>query len=497
MTVESIAGGLFLGFEALLLGAAGFLALLVVAGALWRTKQAPPAERKRRFAVIVPAHNEAQVIARTLVSLADLDYPPELFEVHVVADNCDDATAAVARHLAPFVYERNDRAAMGKGQALRWLLDLLPLERYDAFAVIDADTLVDANFLSAMNDRLEAGAVAAQSRYGVINPERSWVSSLRAVAFCLIHTSRRRGLSALGASAGLAGNGMAFSAALREAREWQAFGVTEDLELHARLVEAGVKVAFAAETSVWGEMPDTLAASRGQNLRWERGRLGLAREHAPRLLLGALRSGSWPKLAAALDLMVPPLSVVALLTAGSLAVSIAFGSAAHMALAAATVAFLAAYALGGLATAGASRGMWLALGFAPVYALWKVKLYLEALASRRPPSWTRTERAGENVSSGIAERGSQWPEKTTRSSECGSWRTASSATGFREAWASWRPLPRWRTRFRRAHSPVSSTPIPRGRASPSSFRMCAALPPAGWATLLRTATASSPAARPG
>ena len=390
-----IVNGVLLVGEAALFGAVAFLALLVVAGALLKTKRPAPAEKKRRFAVIVPAYNEAQVIARTLVSLADLDYPPELFEVHVVADNCDDFTAAVARHLTPFVYERTDRTAMGKGQALRWLLDLLPTDRYDAFAVIDADTLVDANFLTTMNDRLDAGAVAVQGGYGVIRSERSWVSSLRAVAFYLLHSSRRQGLAALGASAGLSGNGMAFAAELRQAREWKAFGVTEDLELHARLVEAGVKVALAPETSVWGEMPDTLAAARGQNLRWERGRLALAREHAPRLLLGAVRSASWPKFAAALDLMVPPLSVVALLAVGFLALSAAFGSFAEVVLAATALLLLATYVFGGLAAARVPRRLWLALGFAPVYVLWKGKLYIEAIASRGAPSWTRTERAGE------------------------------------------------------------------------------------------------------
>ena len=89
---------------------------------------APASSRKRRFAVIVPAHNEETVIAATLASLNDLDYPRALFDVHVIADNCDDATAAVARDYTPFVHERTDRTAMGKGQALRWLFDRLPAD---------------------------------------------------------------------------------------------------------------------------------------------------------------------------------------------------------------------------------------------------------------------------------------------------------------------------------------------------------------------------------
>ena len=109
----------------------------------------------------------------------------------------------------------------------------------------------------------------------------------------------------MGASAGLGGNGMVFDAKLRQAREWDAFGVTEDLELHARLVAAGVKVGFAPEASVLGDMPLTLAASRGQNMRWERGRLALARHNAPRLFAGALRGRDWSKLLTAIDMHGP------------------------------------------------------------------------------------------------------------------------------------------------------------------------------------------------
>lgn len=284
---------------------------------------------------------------------------------------------------------------MGKGQALRWLFDRLPVERYEAFAVIDADSVVSRNFLKVMNDRLESGWLAVQSQYGVLHPERSWVASLRAAAFYLIHYARRSGLSALGASAGLGGNGMVFAAELRQAREWDSFGVTEDLELHAKLAGAGVKVGFAPEASVLGEMPLTLGASRGQNLRWERGRLALARHYAPRLVASALRSRDRSKLIAGLDLLVPPLSVVALASAAFLCLSFHPLCCHGRPCAIAVLLGLTAYVGGGLASARAPRRLWLALGFAPVYAAWKGWLYAQALVARGTPSWTRAGRAGE------------------------------------------------------------------------------------------------------
>lgn len=381
--------------EAALLGMTAYLLLLIFAGAAVRGKRPAPAQRKRRFAVLVPAHNEEAGIARTLDSLLQLSYPHPLFDVRVIADNCDDRTADIARRYTSFVHERTDETARGKGQALRWLFDRLPADGYDAFAVVDADSVVCPDFLSAMNDRLESGYLAVQGYDGVLNPEQSWVSSLRAVAFCLLHQSRRRGMSALGASAGLAGDGMAFAAELRQAREWDAFGLTEDLELHSKLAMAGVKVAYAPGASVFSEMPTSLAAAHDQSLRWERGRLALARHYAPKLVAAAVRSRDWPKLAAALDLLAPPLSVHALLAAAFLALSVVLGSAVGVALAAAILAGLAIYVIAGLATARAPLRLWLALGFAPPYALWKGWLYGQALLVRGSHSWVRTRRVAE------------------------------------------------------------------------------------------------------
>jgi len=378
--------------EVVLLGATAYLLLLVFAGVVVRRQRPAPARRMRRFAVVVPAHNEEAGVARTLDSIHALGYPRPLFDVHVVADNCDDRTAEIARGYTPFVHERIDETARGKGQALRWLFDRLVGGAYDAFVVIDADSVVCRDFLSAMNDRLESGCLAVQSYHGVL-------ASLRGAALCLLHHTRQSGLSALGASAGLAGNGMVFAAELPQAREWDAFGVTEDLELHAKLAAAGVKVAFAPEVSVLSEMPLSLAASRDQNLRWERGRLALVCHHAPRLFVAGLRSRDWPKLAAALNLLIPPLSVHAILAVAFLVLSLLLGSTVAVVLAAATLLGLAVYVVAGLAAAKAPLRLWLALGFAPIYVPWKGWLYAQALIARGPPSWTRTRRAGETSKS--------------------------------------------------------------------------------------------------
>ena len=379
--------------QAILAAMSGYLVLLVAASFLYRRSSPTPVARsQRRFAILVPAHDEEQVIGRLLESLERLRYPRELFGVHVVADNCSDGTALIARFRGAHVYERHDPSAPGKGQALRWLLDRLADAPYDAYVIVDADSVVSPAFLQAVAARLEEGSSAVQGYYGVLNPGESWVATLRALAFSLRHYTRRLGLAALGASAGLAGNGMVFAADLREAREWDAFGLTEDLELHLKLVESGVSVAFAPEAEVLSEMPTSLAQARSQNTRWERGRLALTRRYAPRLLTSGILRRDWPKLNAALELIIPPQSVQLLLTAAMLAASFALGLAVPVALGLAALAGQSAYVVGGLARARVRPRLWLALAYAPLYVLWKGHLYFRALLARRPLPWVRTPR---------------------------------------------------------------------------------------------------------
>jgi 1,2-diacylglycerol 3-beta-glucosyltransferase len=389
-----LAATLVTAIQVILVAMTGYLVLLVAASFFYR-RPSPTSVTKsseRRFAILVPAHDEEPVIGRLLESLAHLRYPRNLFSVHVVADNCSDGTATVARSWGAHVHERHDPSAPGKGQALRWLLDRLGDEPYDACVIIDADSVVSPSFLQAAALRLEEGNRAVQGYYGVLNPEESWVTTLRALAFTLRHYTRRLGLAALGGSAGLGGNGMVFAADLRQAREWDAFGITEDLELHLKLIESGVSVAFAPEASVLSEMPVSLAQARSQNTRWEKGRLTLTRQYAPRLLASGILMRDWPKVNAAMELIIPPQSVQLLLAAAMLAASFALGLTVPIVLGLAVFAGQLVYVVGGLARARVRPRLWLALAYAPLYVFWKGYVYLRALLARQPLPWVRTPR---------------------------------------------------------------------------------------------------------
>ena len=227
---------------------------------------------RTRFDVIVPAHNEELGIAATIASLLAVDYPAELRRVVVVADNCQDATAARAREAGAIVLERTDTSKRGKGYALERAFEQSLREGLaDAVVVVDADTTVTANLLRAFAVRLSRGAVAAQAEYGVANRTASWRTRLMHIALTLFHCVRSRARERLGVSAGLRGNGMAFACSLLRDVPHDAFSIVEDIEYGIRLGLAGHRVEYAGEAQVFGQMVSTESASRSQRRRWEGG----------------------------------------------------------------------------------------------------------------------------------------------------------------------------------------------------------------------------------
>ena len=329
---QAAAGALLLVEAVLAFGTAYLLGLTAAAGWLWLTRPAlrlsarelrrpgqgnpvpiPFQAPQTHFAILVPAHNEEVVIARTLRSLLTLDYPRALYSVQVIADNCTDGTAALARAGGAIVHERNDPTLRGKGYALHWLFGRLLADPQsgDAFVVIDADSVVNPGFLRALDGHLRRGAAAIQGYDTVLNPDASWGTGLRYVAFALLHYLRPLGRRLFGGSAGLKGNGMCFSRAVLERTDWGAFSVTEDLQFHLDLLLSGRPVTFAPDAVVWAEMPASMKAAHAQNVRWETGRLQMVRGYVPRLLGAALRRRSLILFDAAMENLVPPFSIMA------------------------------------------------------------------------------------------------------------------------------------------------------------------------------------------
>lgn len=184
--------------------------LLLLTGAAWRQKRTTPARKSapsHRFAILVPAHNEEKLLPQLLQNLQKLVYPTALFDVHVVADNCTDETAVLAQTHGAHVHERFHDTLRGKGYALQWLLDRLQTAstKYDAYVILDADSVVSANFLQVMDARLANGERVIQAYYAVQNPGQSGSISLRYAALAVLHFLRPQGRMAWAARQGSRG----------------------------------------------------------------------------------------------------------------------------------------------------------------------------------------------------------------------------------------------------------------------------------------------------
>jgi cellulose synthase/poly-beta-1,6-N-acetylglucosamine synthase-like glycosyltransferase len=400
-----------------------YLLVLTAASRRASPKTEIPAGRPTvRFLVIIPAHNEERLLGDTLNSLMNLDYPADLYTLHVIADNCSDRTAEIAQENGAVVHVRFNQELIGKGYALQWLLEQLWQENtaHDALVFLDADSIVSTNFLQVMAARIARGEKAIQAYYAVREP-KSWNGALRYAALAVIHYLRPQGRMVLGGSAGLKGNGMVFSADLMRRFAWTA-SLTEDIELHMALVQAGEQVTFAPDAIVWGEMPDTLANMQSQHMRWERGRLEMARTYVPALLKSSLkqyRSGNrqhaFLLVDAVMEHIIPPFSVLAGLVGLCLGASLAVNGISRAArsqsktrrparaekigqvnlmLGSGLLIGQLIYLISGLRQVNAPRSIYRNLIYAPVLIVWKLKQYLEALFGRAQLGWTRTKRNG-------------------------------------------------------------------------------------------------------
>jgi cellulose synthase/poly-beta-1,6-N-acetylglucosamine synthase-like glycosyltransferase len=368
------------------------LLLLSVAAVLPRRRYvSAPAPKDYKLVVVVPAHNEELHIARCVRSLLSAVRSGIVTEVVVVADNCDDLTAAVAAAAGARVLSRTNLLERGKGYALDFAFRALASEGWDAFAVVDADSEVATNFLTELAAALAAGAPAVQCRYVVRNARESIRTRLMKVANAAYNVLRPLGRDRCGLSVGIYGNGFALSAEALRVVPYTATSLIEDAEYHLALLEARRYVRFVATTWVHGDMPAAGAGVKTQRTRWEGGRLRLLREEAPKLAVKVLR-GQFSFLEPCLDLLLLPLAFhVSLLL-----------------LAAATPSWpVRSVALGGLvvvifhlvatiAVTGGGLEDVVALLAAPFYIVWKILLIPRLARSTGAKSaWTRTERTQE------------------------------------------------------------------------------------------------------
>jgi cellulose synthase/poly-beta-1,6-N-acetylglucosamine synthase-like glycosyltransferase len=351
--------------------------------------------RQLRFDVLIPAHDEATQIGAVVRDLHNLDWPADRYRILVVADNCTDDTAAQARAAGAWVLERNVPELRGKGHALVMGFQASAEQRWaHAVVVVDADTAASPNLLEAFAARMDRSDRVMQAHYDVLNTQASWRTRLLAIALASFHTVRSRARERLGLSCGLRGNGWCITHELLRRVPYAAHSLTEDIEYGITLGMAGHRILYVDEARVSAQMVSGEAASRSQRQRWEAGRIDLLRSQLWPLLRATRGSGAWLRLDLAIDLLVPPLSYVALnvLLLGAvagLALLTALASAVWLWIATACALCLCLYVLRGWQLSGlGGRGL-AALAYAPFFVVWKLLLMLRLPATQ---AWIRTRR---------------------------------------------------------------------------------------------------------
>lgn len=366
--------------------------------ALRRTSGSVDTVPARTFAILVPAHNEEVLIGNTLTSLTQLEYPTDFYAVHVIADNCTDRTAEIARAAGACVQVRTDTTNRGKGHALSWAFDQLQRDsvRYDAYVVLDADTIVDPGLLQAFARGLAQGAEALQSHNAVLNSSDSSSTALRWLALSLMNYIRPLGRNSIGGSSTLTGNGMCLSRQILSSHPWRAYGLSEDYQYYLTVVSTGVRVLFVPEAKVYSVMPTTVRQLQSQDIRWETmspGSSAWQRRIARHLLVDGFRLHDWVRLDALAELVVPPLSVLVGGTVLLLVASIIGGGSTLILLAAFLGVALLFYAGSAFLLLRPPLAVYGALIYAPAYLLRKLWIYFVLRRRRRHISaWVRTPR---------------------------------------------------------------------------------------------------------
>lgn len=368
----------------------GTLELLLVTIGASRKGRRTPADRPAnlRLAIVIPAHDEAVLIQRCVESVSRSAGHAGNCEIVVVADNCSDETAGLAKEAGARVMIRENAVLRGKGYALRLAFDQLQAEGFDGFLVVDADSIVSPNLVAKTKEHLAAGSPAVQCRYRISNRTTSVRTRLMDLAFLAFNVLRPKGRSGWGLSAGILGNGFAVSSATLKKVPWDAASIVEDLEYHLRLITAGGRVDFVNDATVFGETPAGGGAARVQRSRWEGGRMRMVREWAPGLTVNVLR-GKWELTEPLLDLLTFPLAYhVLLLLLALVVLPGSFRTYPAVALVVVLVHVIRACFLGeqSLKTA-------MALAAAPFYMIWKITTLGAVLAaSRSGAGWVRTGR---------------------------------------------------------------------------------------------------------
>ena len=267
--------------------------LIISLCSLVKIKDKPLLVRKNhRFMAIIPAHNEEAVVGNLIDSLKKQNYDKDLYDIYVIADNCTDNTAKIAREAGAIVYERFDETKKTKGYALDWFLKKKIAENapYDAFFVFDADNIVDPNFIKNMNRKLCQGEDVVQGYRDIKNPTDNWITAGYAIFYWTMHRFYHLARYNVGLSPLLNGTGFMVRFDVVKPQGWDTKTLTEDIEFSLKRIIKGKKLGWATDAIVYDEQPVSFKQSWSQRSRWTVGHIQCIKEYTKNLAVAAKKN---------------------------------------------------------------------------------------------------------------------------------------------------------------------------------------------------------------
>jgi len=274
---------------------------------VYRKKDIKDYTPNNKFAMIVAAHNEEIVIGNLIESMQKQNYPKELYDIFVIADNCTDKTAQIAGKYDVTVCERKVDDKRGKGYALEWMFEkLFKMDKsYDSIAIFDADNLVHQDFLKEINSKMNQGYKVVQGYIDSKNPDDSWIATSYSIAFWSQNRLFQLSRNNVGLSNQIGGTGFSIATETLKELGWGATCLTEDLEFTCKIVLSGQKVGLAYDAKIYDEKPLKLKQSWVQRRRWMQGFTDVASRYCLKLMKKAIKERKWYVFDAALYVLQP------------------------------------------------------------------------------------------------------------------------------------------------------------------------------------------------
>jgi len=350
-----------------------------------------------RLAIVIPAYNEEFQIESTINAIRKSSYPKNLYSIFVIADNCTDQTSVLSKLAGAQVFEHSNPFNRGKGQALDWFFK----NHKDAYAnfegvvIIDADTVLDNNFLKEISSSLSHPDVkVVQGFNGVFNMENNWRTALLSAAFNVFNHLLPAGHNRIGGTAGLRGNGMAFRVEILKKYGWPSYSAVEDAEFSLNLLLDKVLVHYNPDAIVRSEMPVTGKQAETQRMRWEADKYKISKKYFPLMVRALSTTHRICYFDAIMSLITPPL---ALLIIGLVFLSMVtlFINSKILPLTGFCFILITIYVFSGQIMKKASFKVWCSLLTAPLYILWKIPVYIKLIKNRSDKKWIRTQRISE------------------------------------------------------------------------------------------------------